>query len=306
MPLEVSTEFWVGFFTFIFVLLALDLGVFNRKSHVISVREAFMWTGFWVSLALGFAILVFFKWGKDAALTFLTGYLLEESLSIDNLFVFIMVFASFKIPQKYQHRLLYWGVLGALIMRGIFIFAGIALFTRFHWLVYVFGAFLVFTGIKMLFESEEDIELSETRVMRVLSRFLPMDISHRDTPELFTRQSGKLVATKYFVALFVIEFSDLIFALDSIPAVLAISSDPFIVYTSNIFAILGLRSLYFALEGSMHLFEYLKYGISVVLVFVGVKMAISSFYKVPVVYALLFIVLSLGLSMLLSLAKKKS
>jgi tellurite resistance protein TerC len=291
---------WVGFSVFVLAVLALDLGVFHRKAHVVRFREAMLWSVIWVLLALAFAVWVYTEMGSEQALQFVTGYLIEQSLSVDNLFVFVLIFSTLKTPPLYQHRVLFWGILGAFVMRAIFIFAGVALIRQFHWMVYVFGAFLVYTGTKLAFHVEEEVHPEHNPVLRFFQRFFP--VTHAaDDGSFFRRVEGKLYATSLFVALVLVETTDLIFATDSIPAILAISQDPFIVYTSNVFAILGLRSLYFALSGIMDMFRYLKYGLSVVLVFVGAKMLLSAWFQIPILLALGVVAGILGTSILASM-----
>lgn len=304
--MQVSLLFWIGFHIFIFSMLALDLGVFNKKSHKIAVKEALAWSSVWITLAFTFNIFVFFEFGKTKALEFFTGYLIEYSLSVDNIFVFILIFSYFSVKPQYQHKILFWGILGALIMRGIFIFAGITLINRFHWIVIIFGGFLVVSGIKMLFQKEAaGVEPEKNGLVRLFRKFLPVsDTLHGDA--LFIRQNSKLFATPLFLVLLVIESSDLIFAVDSIPAILAISKDTFIVYTSNIFAILGLRSLYFAVSGIMGFFRYLKVGLALVLTFVGFKMLASYFHlEIPILLSLATIVSILLVSIIASVIIKK-
>ena len=291
---------WVGFLAFVVFLLAIDLGVFHRKSHEVKIKEALIWSAIWISLAFIFNYGVYIFMGKEKALEFLTGYLIEKSLSVDNLFVFIMLFTFFNVSPKYQHKVLFWGILGALIMRAIFIFAGVALISKFHWIIYIFGAFLVFTGIKMLFHKDEKIEPDKNPLVRLFKRFFPVS-ENMHGGKFFVKINAKTFATPLFVVLLVVEFTDLIFAVDSIPAILAISSDTFIIFTSNVFAILGLRALYFALAGVTKYFYYLKYGLSAILVFVGAKMVIVGFYKIPIVYSLLTIIGILIISVLLSI-----
>lgn len=301
-----SLLFWIVFNIVIFSVLALDLGVFNKRAHRITLKEALAWSGVWITIALIFNVFVYFQFEKTKALEFLTGYLIEYSLSIDNIFVFILIFSYFAVKQKYQHKILFWGILGALIMRGIFIFAGVALINRFHWIVIIFGGFLVFSGIKMLLQKEEVVvEPEKNGLVRLFRRFIPVsDTLHGNN--LFIKQNKKLVATPLFIVLLVIESTDLIFAVDSIPAVLAISKDPFIVYTSNIFAILGLRSLYFAVSGIMGLFRFLKVGLAIVLAFVGLKMLASYFhFEIPILLSLAIIVLILLASIVASVIIKK-
>lgn len=304
--MEPGILFWIVFTIVIVTVLALDLGVLNRNPHKIKLREALIWSGVWISIALIFNIFVYFEFGKIKALEFLTGYLIEYSLSIDNIFVFILIFSYFAVKPKYQHKILFWGILGALIMRGIFIFAGVALINRFHWIVIIFGAFLVFSGIKMLFQkSDAEVEPEKNALVRLFRKFLPVtDTLHED--HLFVKQNYKLYATPLFLVLLVIESTDLVFAVDSIPAVLAISKDTFIVYTSNIFAILGLRSLYFAVSGIMGLFRFLKVGLAIVLSFVGLKMLASYFhFEIPILISLAIIVLILLVSIIASVIIKK-
>jgi tellurite resistance protein TerC len=266
-------------------MLALDLWVFNKKAHEIKVKEAIIWSAVWISLAMIFNVIIYFGMGSEKALQFLSGYVIEKSLSVDNLFVFIMVFSYFNIKKIYQHKILFWWILWALIMRAVFIFAGIKMIENFHWITYVFWVFLIFTGIKMLFESKEEVALEEKAIVKLLKKIIPIS-KHADDGKFFTMENGKKMATPLFVALIMIEFTDLIFAIDSIPAILAISNDMFIVYTSNIFAILGLRSLYFALSGVMWSFVYLKYWLSWILSFVWFKMLISWYYTFPILVSL--------------------
>ncbi len=301
----IDSYIWIGFIIFVFVMLALDLGVFHRKSHEVKIKEALIWSAIWISLALIFNYGIYLFLGKDKAIEFLTGYVIEKSLSIDNLFVFIMLFTYFNIEPKYQHKVLFWGILGALIMRAIFIFAGVALISMFHWIIYVFGAFLIFTGAKMLFHKEEKIDPHKNPLVRLFKRFFPVtEVMHGG--KFFTKINGKTFATPLFVVLLIVEFTDLIFAVDSIPAILAISSDTFIIFTSNVFAILGLRALYFALAGITKYFHYLKYGLSAILVFVGVKMVIVGFYKIPILYSLITIIGILVISVVLSIIFPKN
>ncbi len=269
---------WVAFFGFIAIMLALDLGVFHRDSHVISTREALVWCGVWASLALAFCVLLHFWRGSESAQQFLAGYLVELCLSVDNVFIFILVFAYFKVTPQWQHRVLFWGILGAVAMRAVFILVGVSVLARFHWVIYIFGAFLVYTGIKMAFAggAEEDVHPEKNLAVRMFRKIFPVSPT-MDGGKFFTRLNGRRMATPLFVVLIVVESTDLVFALDSLPAVLAITRDGFVALTSNIFAILGLRSLYFALNGIMQLFRFLKIGLSVILVFIGVKMLITYF-----------------------------
>lgn len=303
--MAVSIYFWIGFHLFVFVMLALDLGVFHKKTHEVPVKEAIVWSLVWISLAILFDVFVFFEFGKTKALEFLTGYVIEYSLSVDNIFVFILIFSYFAVNSRYQHKILFWGILGALIMRGIFIFAGVALISRFEWIVIIFGGFLVFTGIRMLFQKETDVNPEKNPVIRGFRKILPVTKTlHGD--RLFIKENNKLLATPLFLVLLIIETSDLIFAVDSIPAILAISKSTFIVYTSNIFAILGLRSLYFAIAGIMGYFRYLKVGLSFVLIFVGLKMLAAFFHlEIPILLSLGIIVAILSISIMASVFIKK-
>lgn len=296
----IDNYIWLGFILFVVLMLALDLGVFHRKQHEVKIKEALIWSAVWISLALVFNYGIYLFMGKEKAIEFLTGYVIEKSLSIDNLFVFIMLFTYFNIESKYQHKVLFWGILGALVMRAIFIFAGVALISMFHWIIYVFGAFLIFTGAKMLSHKEEKIDPNKNPLVRLFKRFFPVtDTMHGG--KFFTKINAKTYATPLFITLLIVEFTDLIFAVDSIPAILAISNDTFIIFTSNVFAILGLRALYFALAGITKYFHYLKYGLSAILVFVGVKMVIAGFYKIPISYSLITIIGILAISVVVSI-----
>jgi tellurite resistance protein TerC len=304
--METGIAFWIVFNVVIFAMLALDLGVFNKKAHKISVKEALLWSSVWITLAMIFNVFVYFEFGKTKALEFLTGYVIEYSLSVDNIFVFILIFTFFSVQPQYQHKILFWGILGALVMRGIFIFAGIALITKFHWIVIIFGGFLIFSGFKMLFQKEEvSVEPEKNKIVKLFRKFLPVtETLHGNS--LFIKQNKKLYATPLFLVLLVIESSDLIFAVDSIPAVMAISKSTFIVYTSNIFAILGLRSLYFAVSGIMGYFRYLKVGLAIVLSFVGFKMLASYIhFEIPIFLSLIIIISILLISILASVIIKK-
>ncbi len=295
-----SLWFYVGFTAFVLTMLALDLGVFHRKAHVVKPKEAGMWVAVWMTLAFTFAGIIYFWRGSEPALLFVTGYLIEQSLSVDNLFVIVMIFSYFSVPDRYQHRVLFWGILGALIMRGIFIGVGTILIARFAWIMYVFGAFLIFTGIRMAFEQDEEFDAEKNVVMRTARRFLRVT-NRYDGQRFFTMESGLRVATPLLLVLILVEFTDLVFAVDSIPAIFAVTTDPFLVYTSNVFAILGLRSMYFLLSGIVHKFIYLKYGLAVILTFVGVKMVIVDFYHVPVLASLAVIVVTLAVTIIASL-----
>src|SRR6266571_950335 len=276
---------WVAFNAFVLVMLAVDLGVLHRRAHEVTLKEALVWSGIWIALALLFALGVYSWDGPQPALEFLTGYLIEKSLSVDNIFVFVLIFSYFKVPVRYQHTVLFWGILGALVMRAIFIFAGIALLQRLHWILYVFGALLILTGIKMATEKDKKIHPDKNPVLKLFRRLVSVTEDYH-TDHFFVKQVGHYAATPLFIVLLVVETTDVIFAVDSIPAILGITMDPFLVYTSNVFAILGLRALYFALAGVMRLFHYLHYGLSAILVFVGAKMLLADVYKLPVGAAL--------------------
>jgi tellurite resistance protein TerC len=288
---------WVGFNVFVLAMLALDLFVFHRRAHEVHVREAAGWSIFWVTLAIVFGAGVHHFLGREAGLEYFTGYVVEKALSVDNIFVFVLIFSYFKVPARYQHRVLFWGILGALVMRGLMIAAGAYLIHEFHWVIYLFGAFLVFTGVRMALHIEHDLEPESNPAIRLVRRILPVSASY-DGQKFFTREhvegASRLAATPLFVVLVLVETTDLIFAVDSIPAIFAITQEPFIVYSSNVFAILGLRALYFLLADVIHRFHYLKVGLSVVLVFVGVKMLLSDIYPMPVGISLAVILAVLG------------
>lgn len=286
---------WLLFNVFIIAMLALDLGVFHREAHVVKFKEAMTWTLVWISLAFVFNAGVYFWKGPEVALEFLTGYLIEKSLSVDNVFVFLLIFSHFHVPDKYQHKVLFWGILGALIMRAAMIFAGAALIHRFHWIIYVFGGFLIFTGAKMLIVKERESNLDQHPVLRLLRKVIPVTQEYH-ADHFFVRIKNSLHATPLFAVLCLVEVTDLIFAVDSIPAIFAITRDPFIVYTSNVFAILGLRSLYFALAGLADKFRYLKVGLSFILMFVGIKMLIVDLFKIPAFISLMVIFSILAIS----------
>ncbi len=304
--MSVHTMMWLGFALLLTIMFILDLGVISRKSHEIKFREAFIWTLVWISLAFAFNAWIYFYLGPVKAMEFLTGYVIEESLSVDNLFVFIMIFSFFKIGKEQQPKILKWGIIGALIMRGVFIFAGIGLLERFHWMVYIFGGLLVFTGVRMAFGKEEQIKPEENFLVRMVGRFWPVSADAR-THRFFVREKGKMAVTPLFLTLLTVESSDVIFATDSIPAILAVTRDPFIVYTSNIFAIMGLRSLYYLLANVMDMFVYLKGGISLILTFVGVKMLLADIWPIPIHISLMVIVSVLAIAIVLSVTvgKKK-
>lgn len=299
-----SIWFWVGFNAFVLLLLALDLGVFHRRAHVVKLREAAAWSAVWVSVALLFNLGIYLYAGPQAGLEFLTGYLVEKSLAIDNIFVIALIFSYFAVPAMYQHRVLFWGILGALVMRGAFIAAGAYALEQWHWIIYVFGGILLLTGIKMALRKDEAIDPEHNPVVRMARRWIPLT-SRYDGQKFWTIESGKRVATPLFLVLLLVEFTDLVFAVDSIPAIFAITSDPFLVYTSNVFAILGLRSMYFLLAGIVHRFVYLKYGLSLVLVFVGAKMLLLDVYKVPTSVSLGVIATLIGGSIVASLWKAR-
>lgn len=293
---------WVIFAVVITFMLVLDLGVFHRRAHTVSFREALVWSIIWITLALVFNGGVYWWKGSRAGLEFLTAYLIEKSLSVDNIFVFLVIFSYFHVPSAYQHRVLFWGVLGALMSRAVFIAAGIQLLQAFHWMLYVFGGFLIVTGVRMAVQHDKKVDVQNNPVIRAARRLFRVTEGYQGQ-RFFVRQQGLLFATPLFVVLLLVEFTDLAFAIDSIPAVLAVSRDPFIVYTSNVFAILGLRSLYFCLAGFATLFAYLHYGLAAILVFVGAKMMISEVYKVPTPVSFSFIALSLAVSVGVSLIK---
>jgi len=298
-----QTTFWILFNVFVAAMLLLDLGVFHRRAHGVRFREALGWSAMWIALAGAFAVLVYFWHGRTPSLEFVTGYVIELSLSVDNLFVFLLIFRYFRVPSDQQHKVLFWGIIGALVMRAIFILAGVGLIRRFHWIIYLFGALLIYSGIKFLREENANIHPEKNPVLRVFRRLMPVTKDYVGG-KFFVRQRG-LYATPLLVALLVVETSDLLFAVDSIPAILAITLNTFIVYTSNVFAILGLRSMYFALATMMDIFHYLHYGLSVVLIFIGAKMLLSHYYEIPTVVALLTVLLVLGISVAASLLLPK-
>ncbi|MCA4893406.1 MAG: TerC family protein [Cytophagales bacterium] len=290
---------WIFFNLFVLAMLALDLGVFHRKSHEVSVREALTWTCVWITLAMLFNLFVYYYFDRSKALEFFTGYLIEKSLSVDNIFVIILIFSYFKVPSAYQHKVLFWGILGALVMRVIFILTGVELIHRFHWLIYIFGGFLVYTGIRMLTSGDLKIDPEKNPLVKLARKVMPITPSF-EGDRFFVKQDSKTWATPLFLVVILIETTDLIFAVDSIPAILAISDDSFIVYTSNVFAILGLRSLYFALAGIEKYFKYLKFGLSAILVFVGLKMCIADIFKIPIEVSLIVIGFTLMIAMVSS------
>jgi tellurite resistance protein TerC len=296
---------WIGFSALVLAMLALDLGIFHRKSREVSLKEALTWSGVWIGLALAFNTGIYYWHGGEKALQFLTGYLVELSLSVDNLFVFLLVFGYFKVPAQYWHRVLFWGIIGALIMRAVFIAAGVALIAKFHWIIYLFGALLVASGIKMTLQRDKEIHPERNPVLKLLRRFMHVTPEY-EGDRFFVKRHGRILASPLFVVLVILESTDLVFAVDSVPAVLAITPDPFIVFTSNVFAILGLRSMFFALEGVMKRFHYLHYGLSAVLLFVGAKMLLAGFYKIPTWVSLLLIASILFGAMMASLWSKQT
>lgn len=297
--------FWIAFIFFVILMLAIDLGVFHRKSHTVSFKESIAWTLVWIGLAMLFSAVVYFWKGPEKSIEFLTGYIIELSLSVDNLFVFILIFSYFHVPPQYQHKVLFWGILGALVMRVIFIFAGVALITKFHWIIYVFGAIIIISGFKMPFQKDKKIEPEKNIIIRMVKKMLPVTDEYHGDKFFVKIQKVVWAATPLFIVLVFVEITDLIFAVDSIPAILAITTDTFIVFTSNVFAILGLRSLYFALAGMISLFRFLHIGLSFILIFIGLKMVISDFYKIPIEYALVAVLGILLTSIAASLIFKK-
>jgi TerC family integral membrane protein len=294
---------WVGFIGFLLAMLAVDLGVFHRTPHVVSMREALGWSVVWITLALVFNGVIYYWFGWSKALEFLTGYLVEKSLSVDNIFVILLIFSYFKVPAAHQHKVLFWGVVGALVMRGLFIVIGVSLLQQFHWLIYIFGGFLIITGIRLGTEKEKEIHPEKNPVLKLFRRLVPVTEKYEDD-KFFVKRAGRLLATPLFIVLLVVETTDLIFAVDSIPAVMAVTLDPFIVFTSNVFAVLGLRSLYFALAGIMAMFHYLHYGLAVILVFVGSKMLLMDVIKIPIGIALGVIAVVLAVSVIASLRRQ--
>lgn len=295
---------WIGFNVFVLAMLALDLGVFNRKAHAVSFREAAIWSAVWIGLALVFDVILYFWQGPEVGSQFLAGYLIEKSLSVDNIFIFVLLFTSFAVPATYQHRVLFWGVLGALVMRGALIGLGTALVEGFSWVLYLFGAFLVITGIRLAMQREQEVHPNNNPIVRLARRWFPVTEGYEGA-RFAVRREGRWWITPLLLVLLLVESTDLIFALDSIPAIFAITTDPFIVYTSNVFAILGLRSLYFLLAGSVRRFVYLKYGLAAILVLVGIKMLIADLYHVPIALSLGLIALILAVAIGASLLKTR-
>jgi tellurite resistance protein TerC len=302
--LTIPPGYWILFNLFVVTMLILDLVWFHRRSREVKIREALAWTVFWIILAMAFNYGVYRYAGREAGLEFLTAYLIEKSLSLDNIFVFVMIFSSFSVLPEYQHKVLFWGIFGALVMRIIFIYAGVAIIHRFHGVIYVFSVFLVYTGIRMLLKKHRAFDPEKSRVIRLFRRFIPVTSEYHGG-KFFVKENGRTIATPLVIVLLMIEMSDIIFAVDSIPAILAVSDDVFIVYTSNVFAILGLRSLYFALSGLYGHFRFLKYGLALILVFVGVKLFVSDFFKMPTYLALAVIAGILAASVLFSILMRR-
>jgi tellurite resistance protein TerC len=300
-PIGSSTALWIGFSLFILFMLGLDLGLFNRKAHTITYREATIWSVIWICLASIFAAIVFWFQGPQRGLEFVTGYLIELSLSVDNLFVFLLIFSYFKVPSRYQHRVLFWGVMGALVMRLTMIFVGAALIRQFGWIIYIFGAFLIYTGIRMFRQEDTDIQPEENFIVRLVTRYIPLTRTY-EGEHFFTRVDGKRTGTLLLLVLVIVEVTDLVFAVDSIPAIFAITTNTFIVYTSNVFAILGLRSMYFLLAGVVEKFHYLKMGLAIVLTFIGTKMLVVAVgIHIPIWISLIFVAVVLLSSVIASL-----
>ena len=298
--LVVSVWFWIGFIAFVLAMLALDLGVFHRTPHEVRAKEAGIWVAVWVILALAFAAGLHFWAGKEAALTFLTGYVIEESLSADNIFVMVLIFEYFRVPKICQHRVLFYGILGALVMRGLFIAAGAALVSNFHWVLYIFGALLVVTGVRMAVKQDEQFDGEQNKIVKLVRRYLPMSHEFKGK-HFFTVENGRRIATPLLLVLILVEFTDLIFAVDSIPAIFGVTTDPFLVFTSNIFAVLGLRSLYFLLAAVVNRFHLLKYGLALILTFVGLKMLTEHWIEVDIMVSLAVILGILVISIVASL-----
>lgn len=295
---------WIAFNAFVLGMLALDLGVFHRTAHTVSMKEALGWSIAWISLALIFNAGLYIFRGTEPALQFLTGYLIEKSLSVDNIFVFVLLFSAFSVPAAYQHRVLFWGVLGALVMRGVLIGVGAVLLEDFHWILYLFGAFLIVTGIRIAFQKETEVHPERNPVLKFVRRVLPITADYEGN-RFFVRRTGQMLVTPLLLVLVVVETTDLIFAMDSIPAIFAVTRDPFIVYTSNVFAILGLRSLYFVFANIIHKFHYLRIGLAIILAFVGVKMVLTDLFHIPSALSLLVIAVVLTLVIIASLLRAR-
>jgi tellurite resistance protein TerC len=292
---------WIGFIAMVAIFLIIDLGVFNKKQHEVSVKEALIWTGVWFGLAMVFNLFLYLEFGSETALNFFGGYLLEKSLSIDNIFVIFLVFASFKIEKKYQHKILFWGIIGAIVLRGILILLGTALVERFEWVFYVFGAFLLYSAVQLVRKKDEEFDPHDSWIVKMIHKIVPVVKDHTDG-KMIVKHNGKKAITILFVALIIVEFTDLVFAFDSIPAIFGITTDPFIVFTSNIFAILGLRSLYFVVAKVHDAFHYLNYGLAIILAFIGIKMIIANWVHISTMISLLVIFAVLAMAVLASLA----
>jgi tellurite resistance protein TerC len=301
---ETSLTIWISFVVFILLVLLLDLGVFHKKSHTVGFKESMTWSGIWIAMAMAFSVIIYFWRGEEDFHLFLTGYIIEKSLSVDNLFVFLLIFGYFKIPNQYQHKVLFYGILGALVMRAFFIWAGIAMLEKFSWMIYIFGGFLIFSGFKMLMPHSDEHDLEKSWVIRWTKKIFPTS-PHFHDDKFFVKLDGAWLITPLFITLVFVEFSDLVFAVDSIPAIIGITNDPFLVFTSNVFAILGLRSLYFALKGFADIFHYLKYGLAFILMFIGFKMLIMHWYHVPVILTMAVIFLILFASVVVSIVSNK-
>ncbi len=295
---------WIWFNLFVIAMLAIDLGVFNRKAHTVSLKEALTWSAVWIALSLAFNAGIYIFRGPDPAIQFFTGYLIEKSLSVDNIFVFVLIFSYFHVPTAYQHRVLFWGVLGALILRGAMIAIGATLIEDFHWIIYIFGAFLVFTGIRMALQKNESVNPEKNPLLKFVRRVLPVTEDYEQS-RFVVQRAGRLMVTPLLLVLIVIETTDLVFAVDSIPAIFAVTTDPFIVYTSNVLAILGLRSLYFVFANIIHKFYYLKPALAIILSYVGVKMLLADIFKIPTAVSLLIIVLVLAIAVVASLIRDR-
>lgn len=298
--MEHSLTLWVAFNIFIVSMLVVDLMVFNRKPHEISIRESLVWTAIWIVLAVIFGIGLYYFMSPESSLEYFTGYLIEKSLSVDNIFVFLLIFTYFGVEPKYQHRVLFWGIFGALVFRLIFILVGVALIEKFHWVIYIFGAFLIFTGIKLGLEKDKEIQPEKNPILKLVRRYIPIT-KHYHGQNFFIKRGRRYIATPLFVVLVVIETTDIVFALDSIPAIMAITRDTFIIYSANAFAILGLRALYFALSGVMRLFHFLHYGLAFILVYIGMKMMLEGTYQIPTTTTLFIILATLMISVILSI-----
>jgi tellurite resistance protein TerC len=295
---------WIGFLIIIAILLSLDLGIFNKKQHKISIKESLIWTAIWISLSLLFNLFIWLEFGHEAGIKFLAGYLLEKSLSVDNIFVIFLIFTSFRIEPKYQHRILFWGIIGAIILRGLLILLGTALIAKFYWIMYIFGIFLIYSGINMFFDRNEDFDPHESWIVKIIHKMVPVAKKHDG--RFFKKINSRNAVTILFVTLMVIEFTDVVFAFDSIPAIFGITTDPFIVFTSNIFAILGLRSLYFAMAGMHDMFKFLKYGLAFIIIFIGIKMLVEEFIPISLGLSLGIVFFILSASIITSIVFGKN